>query len=451
MPQNIDCVQALSAGEQTMSLLSTCALDAAGGPATQHNTTHTDKASGRSGEWLVYAPLVATTIFSKFAIPPFGARGLGIGLPLVFLSLATGFVLGRVRIHPGRACFYALTVVVLGTLQILRQEPFSLLSLGYMAAVGLTYTLIVPRTAEQFPESAELFSNFVVFFAICGITQFFLQFLVGAKYVFPIENFAPVNFIVHGFNYLNPLFQGSSIYKANGVFLLEPSFFSQLLAIGLLVEFVTRQRASRLAILILAMIVSYSGTGLVILVFGLPAALLGNRRADLIVVFAAVVVLCAILAAPLRLDIFLDRLGEFGSSGSSASARFVGWISLFEQTLFNDPAHAFAGYGAGAFRDIAAHASYPVAEMLHSKIFIEYGLLGGALYIGFLLYCIFSAPAPAAIKVAITVLHFMAGAYSEPVIGIALSLLLLTSPPSPKWSATREQINADSERHLRSP
>ena len=209
-----------------MSLLSTCAFGDAGGAATSHNTSPADKAPCRSGEWFVYAPLVATTVFSKFAIPPFGARGLGIGLPLVFLSLATGFVLGRVRIHPGRACFYALTVVVLGTLQILRQEPFSLLSLGYMAAVGLTYTLIVPRTVEQFSESAELFSYFVVFFAICGITQFFLQFLVGAQYVFPIENFAPGNFIVHGFNHLNPLYQGSSIYKANGVFLLEPSFFN---------------------------------------------------------------------------------------------------------------------------------------------------------------------------------------------------------------------------------
>ena len=428
-----------------MSVSSTFALDDVRGPAAQPSTSPVAKA----GEWLVYAPLIATTFFSKFAIPPFGARGLGIGLPLVFLSLATGLALGRVHIHPGRACFYALTVGALGILQILRQEPFSLLSFIYMAAVGLTYTLIVPRAAKQFSESVVPFSNLVAFFAICGIAQFFLQVFVGVQYAFPIENFAPTNFIVHGFNYLNALYWGSSLYKANGVFLLEPSFFSQLLAIGLLVELVTRQRASRLAILVLAMIVSYSGTGFLILAFGLPAALLANQRADLIVVFAAAVVLCAVLAVPLRLDIFLDRLGEFGTSGSSASARFVSWVSLFQQMLFNDTAHALTGYGAGAFRDVAAQVSYPVAEMLHSKIFIEYGLLGGALYIGFLLYCIVSASAPAAIKIAVVALHFMAGAYSEPVTGIALSLLLLTPPQSLRGSATQVQANADSGQRLR--
>lgn len=406
-----------------------------------------EETRNNGGEWIVYAPLVATTIFSKFAIPPFGARGLGIGLPLVFLALVSGLALGRVRIHPGRVCFYALTVVALGILQILHEEPFSLMSFVYLAAVGATYTLIVPRATDTFSDAAGTFSNLVAFFAICGIVQFFLQFFVGAQYAFPIENFAPENWVVHGFNYLNPLYFGSSIYKANGVFLLEPSFFSQLLAIGVLVELVTRQRASRFLILALAMIVSYSGTGLVILAFGLPAALLVNRRADLVALLVAVIALCAILAVPLRLDIFLDRIGEFGSPDSSASARFVSWVDLFQQTLFSDTARAFIGYGAGAFREIAAQGSYPVAEMLHSKIFIEYGLPGGALYIGFLLYCIFSASAPPAIKIAVTVLHFMAGAYSEPVTGIALSLLLLTPPQSLRQSETREQVNTDNGRH----
>src|SRR4051812_22931601 len=116
-----------------MSVLSTSAWRDAFDPAERATPATSESLPARtarhgSGEWLVYAPLVVTTIFSKFSIPPLGERGLGVGLPLIFLALATGVVLGRVHIHPGRACLYALTVATLGLLQIVNAQPFSLSS-----------------------------------------------------------------------------------------------------------------------------------------------------------------------------------------------------------------------------------------------------------------------------------------------------------------------------------
>ena len=79
---------------------------AAGKPAAKHGTLASD--------WIVYAPLVATTVFSKFSIPPLAERGLGIGLPLVFLTLSIGLALNRIRFHGGRLCYFSLLIVMLG-------------------------------------------------------------------------------------------------------------------------------------------------------------------------------------------------------------------------------------------------------------------------------------------------------------------------------------------------
>lgn len=407
--------------------------DAVAGKAAKHGTLASD--------WIVYAPLVATTVFSKFSIPPLADRGLGIGLPLVFLTLGLGLALNRVRFHGGRLCYFSLLIVVLGAMQMFHQR-FSVMSFVYLTAVCFAYTLLVPRANGKFPESANVFMNMVLFICLCGIAQFLLQFIAGKNFAFPIETFTPKGFIVEGFNYLNRLSLNSSIFKSNGLFLLEASFFSQLLAIGIVTELASYQRVWRLVLLALGMTFSYSGTGILVLACGLPIVMLANRRADLVLVFVAVAMLAFVFAEPLRLDIFLGRVGEFSSTGSSASMRFTSWLPLFKDVLFNDSIHTLIGYGAGSFLNIASLSPYPVAEIMHAKIFIEYGLLGGGLYIGFLFYCIFSASAPLAVKVVVLVLHFMSGAYSEPVVGIALGLLLLT-PPRPATERPYRTVPAE--------
>src|SRR5262245_36340012 len=71
-----------------------------------------------ASDWIVYAPLVATTVFSKFSIPPLASRGLGIGLPLVFSVLLLGLGLNRIRFHSGRLCYFSLLMVTLGGMQL---------------------------------------------------------------------------------------------------------------------------------------------------------------------------------------------------------------------------------------------------------------------------------------------------------------------------------------------
>jgi hypothetical protein len=384
------------------------------------------KAKDRLALWLLCAPVVATSIFGKFAVPPFGKLGLGLGFPLAFMALLIALFTGRLAIDSRRAAYYALMAGVMLAVQVARQEPFSMMSVVFMMTVNLTYVLNIRGGSNNIDDAMRFFARLALFIAVCGIVQFFAQFLVGTRNAFPIENLVPKNFVISGFHYLNPLSFGSSTYKANGIFMQEPSFFSQLVAIGLIVEMTLYKRIVPILVMALAMMVSYSGTGLLILAVSVPVLLISKRRLDLLAIIFLALFFCVLFAAPLRLTALIDRIGEFGNLNSSASMRFVSWVFLLGDTLFNDTARLLFGYGPGSFRDVALLVPFPVAEMMHSKMLVEYGVLGFLAYLGFICYCIFTSPAPGPVKLAVLVMHFMAGAYAEPVVGVALTLVLLT-------------------------
>ncbi len=400
-------------------------LPSNGRPSLAHTPDPDPNRRDRIAEWLLYAPLVLTTLFGKLAIPAMASQGLGLGYPLMISCLLIGLLIGRVTIDARRGAYFAVMIGFIGMVHAIREEEFSLFSLLFMTVVSMISVLSVPQRGRTPEDMMRFVANYACLIAICGILQFFGQFVIGKTYAFPIENLVPNQFVIKGFNYLNPLYYGSSVLKTNGIFLLEPSTFSQLMAIGLLMEMMTRARIARLALFTLAIILSYSGTGLIVLAASLPLLLYMEKRLDLLVILIGIVALAAALAVPLRLDVFMSRIQEFGDPRSSGYQRFVGWIYVVHDELGRDGWRALFGFGAGTFKLVVAHAIQSSSEMLHAKILIEYGVVGFVLYVGFLIYCIFTSPMPLALKVAITMQQFMGGAFTEPIAGIALTTVLL--------------------------
>jgi hypothetical protein len=251
--------------------------------------------------------------------------------------------------------------------------------------------------------------------------QFLIQFAHNDNLTFPIEAVLPDSFRTHGYNNVTPLYYGSPLYRSTGFVMLEPSVFSQMCAIGLIAELYARSRYSRLILYVVAMIVAYSGTGLMVLAVSLPAFALMYRRWDIITRGLALVVVVLLLAEPLNLSVITNRFDEFGNTGSSGFARFVGWQDLFSDRLWPSPAAALFGHGAGSFESSAV--GYAAAQMAFTKIVFEFGVLGGLVYFGYMFFCIFSNGAPRILQVAITVCTFMNGAYSPTLTGLMLSLL----------------------------
>lgn len=379
--------------------------------------------------WLRFAllatPVFAVTAFSKLTIPPLGEQGIDISLFFLLGAPLVGSLCGCVRFDARRLALYTTFVAILGLIQILQPE-FSITSLLLLVALHLPYVFVLSHPDDG-RRINQFFINLVTLFAWLGIAQYALQFFISPRFLFPIENFVPNAFIVQHFNRQAALSYGSEVYRANGVFLLEPSFFSQVLAVAIVAELCTLRRMTRLAPFGIAMLASYSGTGILVLAICLPLYALSRRRWGLLLLGVFALAMLIGLQQSLHLGGFLSRAGEFGSTQSSGFARFVGGFYLFDQFLWNDPWRTLFGYGAGAFTTYAAHAAYAVAEMAVVKIVFEFGLIGATAYFGFLFGCLFYSRAPRLLILAVALTYLLNGIYTPFAHGLALSLLLWNS------------------------
>jgi hypothetical protein len=378
---------------------------------------------------LLAMPLIGSTFLSKFGFPPFGKQGLGISIFVLFAALLAGAYGGCIRIEPRRLTLFLLLIGFLGLMQILQPESFSPLSLLLLVAVHLPYIFDVPNSDDG-GRIIRFFLAIATVFALLGIAQYSLQFFVSPRYLFPIENFVPDTFIVQRFNHQAAVEYASEQYRANGVFLLEPSFFSQLLAVAIVAELCTLGRLSRILIFGVALIVSYSGTGIVVLAICLPLCIVAQRRWGLLLVGVVALLGMIALYEFFHVGRLLARIAEFSSIRSSGYSRFVGGFYLFDQFLWHDPWRALFGYGAGAFANYAERAHYGAAEMALFKMVLEFGLVGAVAYFGFLFACLFYSPAPRFLTLAVGITYFLNGIYTPFAHGLALSLLLWNSAPA---------------------
>ena len=383
-------------------------------------------------------PLVGVTLLSKFSVPPLGEQGIGLSLLFICAALIVGSIGDCIRVEPRRLTFYAMLIGFLGLIQMLQPDLFSISSMLLLTALHLPYVFAGSR-GDDGGRMIKFFLGLVTVFAWCGIAQYSLQFIVNARFLFPIENFVPPSLIVQHFNEQAALGYGSEVYRPNGVFLLEPSFFSQVLAVAIVAELCTLGRAGRLAVFGIALLVSYSGTGIMVLAVCLPLYGVARRRWGLLLLGLLALVVMIAMVEFLHMDRLLWRVAEFGSVRSSGFARFVGGFYLFDQFLWGDPWRMLFGYGAGAFLDYAAHSHYPVAEMALTKVVFEFGLVGALAYFGFLALCLSSSSAPRMLILAVGMTYLLNGIYASFAHGLAFSLLLWNPMPTERragWQAS---------------
>ncbi|MBI5716106.1 MAG: hypothetical protein HZC37_00260 [Burkholderiales bacterium] len=397
---------------------------------------------------LQFAPLGAVTFLAKVSVPPLGARGLGIDVPIILAATFAGLVAGALHVHPARLTMYLAMLAWLGGMQLFLGEPFSATSLVLLAALFLPLTMqLRPAEGGPLPAAAAAAADppllrslgamvsLATLFAACGLLQFVLQRWVGKAVAFPVEHLVPPAWLIQNFNAQIPVGPGE-VQKANGVFFLEPSFFSQFMALGLLLELSLRNRLSRIVLLGAALAVSYSGTGLVVAALGLFGLVVVKGRWDLLLLGALLLLVHSLLGDASPLQPLLHRMGEFRSPHSSGSARFVAWIDMFAHQWWTDPVRVLFGAGAGSFAAHAALARQPTAEMSFAKMLFEYGVTGAVLFFGFLVYAFNSVRAPVAFRLGLCATLLVNGALVAFPVGIAASVLLWPAAAARRALAT---------------
>lgn len=370
--------------------------------------------------------LTAIVLFGQRIAITISGIQLGIGFVAFFLFIVLGVLNHQIVILKNRLFFYGFSVTGLLITALIASYTSPFFSAQSLLLLCLLYSLsIFALSGDLRPVILSRFQGVVFIFAIIGIMQFLTQ-LLGITYRDWLS-FIPKQNIIANYNYTIPIEYGSHLFKSNGIFCQEPSAFSQLMAVAILLELYLFRQYARLIVWIGALLVSFSGTGLALLAVGLIPMIFGlNIKTVVIFLGVGAIAMTAFLYSGFA-SYTLNRVAEFSSPNKSAHIRFVSpYVSYVEFLEDSDGiADKVMGLGPGASEryswDLRVHFT-PFMKLL-----LEYGVFGIVFFV-YLVYIFFSRQ-PFWLAFALFVLYaFLSGGLLTPQT-IVLYYLLLTLHP----------------------
>ena len=341
----------------------------------------------QQGDWLLIALIVSVTFLIKLAIP-FGGDQIFLAFFIICAVTAYGYIAGILQINALRFSLFFALIGILSFTQISSIESFSLLSLIMVTLVLAPYVFQLKEGKAKTGTELLFFRKIMIVFAVLGIFQFLIQFVVGTYWAFLLDFIIPESLYMQNYFGLRPMSYQSSVYKPTAFFLQEPSHLSQLLTIAIIIEMVYFKNLKYLGIYLISLAMTFSGTGLIPLLMVAPLLLLYQRKIFLFSVFFVSVFTAPLWAGYVGLDQTVNRADEFVTKGSSGYARFIGpYESIRDYQVPAGFEKVVLGMGAGTLNQYK-HNEYEVANSTWAKIFFEYGLIGTIAYVGFLFYSI---------------------------------------------------------------
>ena len=368
----------------------------------------------RAIRWALIGLVVSAVMTDRLGITIAG-YSLGLGLPMLYLLLAVLLLCGRLAVSPASLVLYGTVVAVAVASFLLNVDmgggsTVSLTSMALLLVLYLPFVFgMAPRAdnATDWQWTMRVTANVLFLMALAGVVQFYAQYAFRPVWWFDISQLIPEPIRASGL--YNSAIRAGATFKANGFVSREPSNYSFWMAFGLLLELALHKRPSRIFCFVLALLLSYSGTG----VFALAIGLLFPLRVRRLVVLAigGIVILVANAAAgdPLNLAFTIGRLGEFGAQGSSAYARYVAPLQLVDAGIDALPWTAWFGHGPGTI----LHRSweFDAHDPTWAKLLFEYGIAGFVALVGFMVYKLAAFRAPAQLAIVLTANWLVMGGY----------------------------------------
>ncbi len=373
--------------------------------------------------------MCACLFLQRFAVP-LGSKPFSLVGPVGLCLAAWGVMRGTLAFNRTRLQTYlVLCILVMSAMlwQGLRPNGGAP-NMASMEQFLLLTSLAVLTFAEPV-EEARFFRIVTYWFAViaaCGIAQFFAQ-LVGVS-IFSFTGILPAPMLYEfGYNLVIPV-GVADLYKSNGFFLIEPSTFSQVMAMGLIIEVLAFRRARFLGLFAAGMLLSFSGTGWIVLGSFIAAAVLGMGWRGIAIGGGTVLLMGALLGigSLVQPDIahaLQARMDEISQPSTSGHRRFITPFWALSDTLAAEPEAAIVGLGSGVAEQLPLAYEYDVNTPI--KIGLEFGIGGLLAYVALFLANRRSS-VQAGLLVPACTLFFFAGAYQQfpPVIFLTL---LLTS------------------------
>jgi hypothetical protein len=343
--------------------------------------------------------LICALFLQRFSLS-FGNSLMSLDIVPAAFILFYQFFTGRLLIQYNRALWFLAAGLAVSSSLLLNFRSTMLPSYCLLMVIYSMFTLVKPSSRDQYRNTLCGFQFLVAVLSWLAVLQFAAQFVIDGRELIRFYGFVPdfmfASFDTNRANTIIPLYEGSSFIKSNGIFLTEPSTMSQIAALGILVEVLEFQRPRYLMLLSLGLLLSYSGTGLMILLLFLPLAALG-RRAGLPVLFVMLLVFALCVTGIIDSSVFLSRVGEFENTGSSGFQRFVSPSWLAADHIATAPLSTLlAGDGPGTTDALVANYAVWYSGMAGTgiKLFFEYGLIGSFVFVCFLTSCFRCSLAP---------------------------------------------------------
>jgi hypothetical protein len=334
--------------------------------------------------------LLSTTLLQRFGIN-FGSYSLNVALLGMYGCLVVAGLSGLLALSHQRLVLYvACVTVALASLVInanfARADHSSVTSFLLLAMMYLPFVFVIPSDAGggSAPDARWVLRHFLdiaLLAAALGIVQFLAQFVTNADWLFDFSAYVPS--ILQGPKGYNTVIPVGALFKSNGFLFHEPSGFSFIMALALICEWVLQRRVARVLCFALALLLTYSGTGLLALLVGVifPLGRTTLIRLGLLAFVGGVTLF--LLGDALNLSFTLGRIQEFGSERSSAYIRYIAPLQVIRDTFDVEPWALWLGQGPGAiFRQTRA---YEFHDPTWAKLIVEYGLVGGVLFVALFL------------------------------------------------------------------
>lgn len=354
--------------------------------------------------------LVTMTVLDRFGLRLSDAYSINPSLFALYGLVGVMLLTHSAQIDGIGALIYVgiVTAAGLSFMLNLSLDPRQYTTLG---SLGLLLVLYAPLAVCLRPATGTTaawhwmmnwYIAFAVTLAVAGIVQFYAQFVFHAPWLFDYTSMIPAP--IRGSGTYNTTNHVGSLIKANGFFLREASGFSWTMAFALLCEWSLKRRKLVMATLALAIVVSYSGSGLLALGVAMLFPL-GQRT--LVRVFGGVVVgaiIVLVFGDALNLSYTLGRIGEFDSTHSSAYCRFILPGKVVAEQIDSDVWTTLLGHGPGTTQKL-----FSTCETTYAKVLIEYGLLGTIAVVALILAAVNRSSAPIRIRVVLFVQWLLLG------------------------------------------
>jgi hypothetical protein len=322
---------------------------------------------------------------------PFGNTTLALDLVLAVFILLHQFLSGKLFIQYDRLLWF-LGVELAITCSLLLNFNSTMLNSFFLFMVTQSLaTLSRPSTSDRYNSTLHAFQLLVLLLSYLAVAQFVVQFVVDGRKLILFYGIVPdflLSTYYHGGLATINTIPGSSLIRSNGVFLGEASIFSQVAALGILIEAVEFRRPLYLLVMALGLLLAYSGTGLMVLLLFLPIAGLRYGRAGLSALLVVMFALGLFATEIIDLNVFLFRSGEFQTTNSSGSQRFVTPLWLAAKHFDTGSLQALlVGNGPGTVKNFY-DLWWGGSPNTLLKTLYEYGIIGSFTYVWFFASCL---------------------------------------------------------------